>query len=524
MSNENEIDLGNGLTYAKSLYIMGVCNKGPTNYPILIKNVTQAHETFGINDVTKAWQEAYNTMGDEVNIYVVRVNGAPASYTIVGRKQLAYSMERFSAIELVSFHSGEEWNESSIVVTDTYLQISNPDSIGGSATFYFEDYATVGLLTNTINDAFHNGDIGFSAYTSAQFEDVYTIINNYMDEYYEAQYFNGGKDETEVAKNELHELLQMTYNILEGRTIDIFSIVGAYFDDISPLSRYNETTYGELYYVADRDYLDVPHEKDFTQQATFHGQAIAFCKKQMEQGILTHCVMAFNPPEVIEDILPVNSYSMKVADASCFSDRYDIIDNVDGNITDNGKYISVVLGELLYSDHNGMMYYNNGYLAYASYLAGNLSSNSPTNKVIPNAHNIRYNLDDDEIDYLSKLGVVTFRKSILKDAIVISNGVTAALYDTPFHIVSNVRMVQLILNAYNSVLHAYVGQDVDRLIKTKAIDKTVEMITNALLSDGVAKKIVPNLTINTNGLAVLDLEIMCNYSIEYVKATTNIKL
>ena len=530
MMEENEIQLGDGLTYAKSYYIMGICDKGPTNEPIKIENITQAHEMFGINDVTRAWHEAHSVMGNEANYYITRINGTPSEFMVFGHRLNQSSngglmSEQYKAINLISYHSGEVWDECNITFTEDYIQINNPESIGGSASFYYEDHPTMGQLTEAINESFHAGEIGIMASCYNQFDDVNDIKEMYKDTYYSPLYFSDGEDQIEVTKNELHELLDMTYNILEGRVIDIFSIIGAYFDDINPIDYYGDTNYGKLYYSVDRDYLTNQHQIYPWRSVTFHGQAIDFCKRQMKQGILTHCVMAFNPVESVEEILKVNSYSMKVADASCLNDRFDIVEEgSNGDVIDNGKYISLVLGEFLYQDHNGMSYYNNGFVAYGAYLASNLSASSPTNDIIPHISTIRYNLDDDEIDYMGRLGVVTFRKSILKQAIVVSNGVTAALFDSPFHVVSNVRMVQLILNAYNSVLQAFVGQDVDRLMKTKAIDKTIELITTALISDGVAKNIVPRLTISPVGVALLELDVLCNYSIEYVKATTNIKL
>lgn len=516
-----EIDFGNGLSYAKSFYLLGEADKGPTNTPTLIRNENELVDIFGDNRLTQAWRQAYQTMGSDVNIYLTRINGTQANMTLYAR---SVTDGMYEAIRLKTCFSGEAWNETTAMFTDEYLQLSNPTSVQGEYLFFYDDYPTQGMLVNAINEACSSGYIGIRASATSQFSPTYEVISHYESKYYEPIYFVGGTDELNNTKNELHELLTMTYNILEGQKIDILSVVDVNFDDVSPLSVYGESSYGEKFYVSDRDYLDTVHLKQRDRQATFHGQVIDFCKKQQEQNILTHCVMAFNPVEAVEDILIKNSYSIKASNGTCLSDRFDIVESIHGRIVDNGKYLSIVTGEFKYQDTHGMYYYDNAYIAYGAYLAGTLTSSSSTNKVIPNCSDLRYHLDDDEIEYLGKLGVVTFRKSILKDAIVVGNGVTAALFESPFHVVSNVRMFQLIQNAYNSILQAYVGENVNRLRKTQAMEKTIDTITKALISDGVAKNIKTYLEITDAGIANLEIDVLCNYSIEYVKATTNIKL
>lgn len=519
-TNGYTMPIGSEIAYAKSLYILGEASNGPTNTPMLIENIEQCKSIFGTGTLTGAWCEAYQTVGNDANVYLVRINGEPSEFTMVG---IGSTIGSYDAIKIISTESGAIWNEVSIMFADEYIRISNPEEIGGYEVFYYDDYQTLSQLTNAINEANNVGSIGVRAYCNDQFRSVNDIRMNYRGAQYENFYMYYGDDETFLSKNELHAKLDMTYNILVGQSIDMLCVVGAYFDDISPIAHYGETEYGEIFYNSRRDYLDVENKNDYTKPGTFHGQLIEFCKAQMNQNILTHGVMAFNPVENIEDILRINGYSMKAANASCFSDRHDIVSQNNGT-EDYGKYISVVIGEFEYVDIYGRRYYNNGYIAYAATLASRLTSDSPTNMVIPNVNGLRYHLDDEEILFLSKLGIVTFRKSILKNAIVVSNGVTAALSSSPFHVVSNVRMTQLIMSAYNTTLQVFVGEDVDRLSNTNEMHKAVERLTKALIQDRVAKDISATLEISPVGVALLTVSIMCNYSIEYVTASTNIKL
>ena len=508
--------------YNRSLYILGTSFKGPTNMPILVENSTEGMSLFGDSFLLDAWYEAKQVMGDDVNVYLVRINGEPATLNVQGVNM--DQRKRYNPISLTSYDSGEIWNNASIEITKEYIRVSNPDDIGGSVELSIEDNPTVGHIVNGINFAFGQGAIGIMASTITPHRPSTDIIRAYMGSYDEPIYLMGGSDEAFFTKNELHHKLQMTYNILEGQAIDVITVVGAYFDDVTPIA-YEQSEVGELFYKQDRDYLELPDDKDESKYATFHGQMIDFCKKQMSFSIMTHGVLAFNPVENIEDFISSNAYLTKAMTTTCLSDRYDIIRrNGETAAEDNGKFISIVLGDFEYVDLRGNLYYNNGYIGYAALVASTLTSQSFTNMIIPNINNLRYYLEDEESHALSKVGVTTFRKSILKNGIVVGNGVTASLSSSPYHIVSNVRMVQMILNTFNNALEDFVGENVDLLIKNNSIQIRADEIAKALMEANVAKDVEVECTISKAGYALVKVSVMPIYSTEYVHVTSTVKL
>lgn len=511
------------ISYGKSLYILGASVNGPTNTPVLIKDILQALNLFGPSELVNAWHEAYQVAGDDVNIYLVKVNGEPSTLNISGVD--LHTSDAYDAISLVSYQSGELWNNTSIVVSKDYLKIVNPDEVGGGVTIYFDSYPTTGSITNAINYAFGKGAIGVYATCAICNKPYSDIVRAYEYRLNEPIYMLGGDDNLLFNKNELHHKLNMTYNILEGQAIDVITVLGAYFDDVSPLAYYGKTEYGELFYSSNRDYLEIEHDTLPQTPATFHGQLIEFCKKQMQCSIMTHGIIAFNPVENIEDILNDNAYITKAVSSTCLFDRHDLTQKTsETNIEDNGRFITITLGEFEYTGINGNTYYRNAHVGYGALVASTLTPQSLTNSIVPNIPTLRYYLEDDELVLLAKMGITTFRKSILKDAIVVSNGVTAALNTSPYHVVSNMRMVQLILNAYNNSLSKYVGEDVDLLIKNKSIEKEAEAIAKVLIEAKIVNDIKPNCKISRMGVAVVHLEILPIYSTEYVSATNTIKL
>lgn len=511
------------ISYGKALYILGTSVGGPTNTPVLIKDVLQGLNLFGVSNLMDAWYEAYQVAGDEVNIYLVRINGEPSTLNIQGVEQ--YTSDAYDSIALTSYQSGELWNNTSIIISSESISISNPDEVGGGVTIYFEDNPTIGSITNAINYAFGKGVIGVYATCSNYSKPSEDIVRAYEYRLNEPIYMIGGDDDLFFNKNELHLKLSMTYNILEGQAIDVITVIGSYFDDISPLAYYGKTEYGELFYSSNRDYLELEHDTLIQKPATFHGQLIDFCKSQMRNSIATHGVIAFNPVENVEDIISTSAYITKVASATCLLDRHDLVQKVsETNIEDSGRYISITLGEFEYTDANGNLYYNNAHVGYGALIASTLTSDSLTNSIIPNISRLRYYLEDEESILLAKMGITTFRKSVLKDAIVVSNGVTASLNTSPYHVVSNMRMVQLTLYAYNNSLAKYVGEDVDLLIKNKSIEKDVEAIADALIEAKVVKDIKPQCNISRRGAAVVHLDLLPIYSTEYVGVTNTIKL
>ena len=513
-------------TYGKNLYILGTSQSGPILQPVHIKTLQHAQDIFGLyNEGTliKAWNEAFQTGGTDINIFLVRISGEYAEFTMKARNMATY--EAKEVIQFRSKYGGAQWNDLKMYITDTSLEIQNPDSVGGEIyVFLLEDYPTCGQLVEAINLTASSRGLHVFASVVEQFEPSENIRGYYRDNLWEALEFNFGEDGLNITKNQLHDCLEIAYNIIEGQPIDIISVASAYFDDISPLAYYGDKGYGELFYTEGRDYLLMDHPVEEDRPATFHGQLIDFCYQQANLSIITHGIMAFNPLENVEDLFEDQSYFMKAVNATCFSDRFDLITKSGKEITDHGKFISVVIGEFEYTSPEGVPYYGNGYLGYAALLTSKLTADSTTNMPIPNIKKLRYHINDSEIALLAKIGIVTFRYSIMRDCIVVCNGVTTAMEGSPYHTVSNVRMVQLVLASYKSLMDTYIGENVDKLKSTGSMDKAVQELAKKLKSDKIVRDMTALLNIGNTGVAVVNLDILTNYSIEYVSASGQTKL
>ena len=515
--NVFKLPSGAEVSYGKNLYILGTAENGPLLEPQVITTEAELYKVFGKNgSLIKAWRESYQIAGNKINIRCVRVNGQVATSSIL------------DFFRLTSINAGAINNLIQYTVYEYGIEIRNPLALNGeSYTFSYDQYQTIGQLIQVINELTRAGKLNVWASTDKSFERTTTMYNvfNSFDMASKDIYLKGGEDGIYISKNELHECLDLAYNILEGQPVDIICVADAFFDDVSPLYYYGDNKdYAQSFYIADRDYLTLPHEVDSSRTATFHGQLIDFCYKQLACSIVTHGVMAFNPLENIEDIFVKQAYLNKALFATCLSDGFDLITKSVDDTIDHGKFISLVLGEFVYTDSSGLEYYNNGYAGYAAMLCLYLTPESMTNKLVPNISAIRYHLDDDEISTLSKMGVTTFRYSLYNKGIVVSNGVTASLSSSPYHNVSNTRMIQMTMAYFKILLDEYIGEDVQKLRATKSIEKAIDKLIITLRQYGIIQDIKYVFTINSNGYAVLNLNILAIYSVEYVDAVGKTKL
>ena len=512
-----KLPTGQDVSYGKNLYILGTSEYGPLLEPTIITTPEELTKIFGSKgSLIKAWRESYQIASNKINIRCVRISGAIAKSSLLEH------------LTFISTNAGEIGNKINYTIYDYGIEVRSPMALGGeSYTFSYDNYPSVGQLVETINDLTRAGKLPVWASTQTPLTRTSKIKNEFTQLGYVGKtiYLNGGDDGIYISKNELHDYLDIAYNILEGQPIDIIIIAEAYFDDVSPLTYYGDNGgFAQAFYTADRDYLTLPHKEDSSRTATFHGQLIDFCYRQMNSSIVTHGVLAFNPLENIEDIFEKQAYLNKAIFSTCLSDGFDLRTKIEDKTTDHGHFVSLVLGEFVYKDESGNSYYNNGYAGYAAMLCLYLTPESMTNKLVPNVDEIRYHLDDDEINTLSKMGVVTFRYSLYNEGIVVCNGVTTALATSPYHSVSNTRMVQMTVSYFKILLDEYIGQDVKKLRVTKTIEKSIDNLIIQLRQAGIIQDIKYTFIISSTGYAVLNLNILAIYAIDYVETIGKTKL
>lgn len=497
--------------FTKRLYILGEAREGPTNEPVYIDSINKCMGIFGDCKLTRTWFEAYQSQRNNIDYYCVRINGEPSYLTLKGEteKNIIYN----NALCLSTYCSGQKWNNTRVQITAEAITICNPHLAGGGyVEFPFAKFPILGLLEGAINTCFEKQMICTKAYTKQFFKSSYDLVRYYKPILGTNIYLQGGEDEINNSKNSLYALYNKSYNIIEGQYIDVLLMSDVYFDDFIPEFNEEEKEYGKLFYNAGRDYL--------TNGNSFHSLLISFCKRQLRNGIITHGVLPLNPVENIEDYISSKAYSSKVIIATAMKDRIGITEGDN----DDGKFISITAGDFEYIDPYGNKYYSNSAPAYSALICSQTNSNSTTNKLIPYIENMRYYFEDEELTTLSKLGITTFRKSMYKGGIVVTNGVTASLYNSPYHTLANMRMCQLIMTTFRMRYDEYIGENLTILTRDNVLQKVADELVKVLLELKLAKDIKARVAVNDFGYMRVYLDIKPFYSIEYISAQTTIKL
>lgn len=507
------------ISYGKNLFILGTANKGKSNEPVQVYNLSQCKELFGdleAGNLIKAFKECYLVAQNNINYYLIRIFD---TYSTITLKGYDYRYKSFTPlIKLYAKEAGIYYNNIYITVTDKGL-IINQDNLNNPTVLYsYSDYKTIYDFLIAINKDENILIYGDSQLLHASLSDIYKYYKD-NDLLNIPLYMTNTRKQLCFTKNQLYIALDETYDILIGQPIDILYVPDIFVDDINPREYKNK--YGNVLYQQDRDYLTLPDLKNENKTVSFHKQMIDFCKKQFECGIATHGVIGFNnPQEYTECILFSKPYLSKALFGTCFSSRDGLIEKNNNTIIDGGKYISIVCGELEYEN-----YYNSGASAYASILALNSKLDSLTNTTVPYINNIRYHLDDEQLIELSKLGIVTFRYSLLKQAIVINNAVTAQMYGSPYCNVSNMRMIQTIICYFKEVLEQYIGQNILKLSQTTIIQDKIAQLVDLMIYKALVKDLKYNVSFDINNHKLyLELNILALNSLSYISSMGEVKV
>lgn len=446
--------------FGQNLFLIGTSNKGPYMEPTLITSPEKAESIFGSfysGNLVKAFNEAYDEKRD-IPIYLMRIGCTPSTlklYAYGEGERETMSLEVVDVVDdfvysldfrLASIDDGEI---KKYAILKTY-----------SGYIYYEITAqmTVNDLSRLINRDYRDNVHGIKCSAIDP-----NCMVNYLYEEYEEQLlsFVPGNDGTEISKNYTYLELEMAYEILQSRNVDVIVPVDCFIDDIHPAFLYaGDSYYGDAVYDRRRDYLSLLDSANNNAPVTFHEQLIEFCRRQTLLGYMSLGVMGFRPLAEIPDTIAYdNSYITRILDMTAFRKQTGFIDYVNGRYYDKGFYIMPVGSELNFK-YNGVDFYDSGYIRYAALAAS--TKETTTNMMVGNDVELRYDLSNQTRSDLSRLGIVTFRKSVRK-GIVVQSGVTAASDQTDYHTLANVRMVQLVITTMNDVIdyvrsQEYVGE------------------------------------------------------------------
>lgn len=468
--------------FGQNLFLIGTSQKGPYMEPTLVTSPENAEKVFGsfhAGNLVKAFNEAYSEDRD-IPIYLMRIGCTPSSLTVYAYgegEEASMTLEVDDVID--DFAYSLEFRVASIDDGDLKKYAILKTSSG---YIYYEITAqmTVNDLSRLINkdyrDKIHS--IKCSAIDP-------NCMLNYLYEEYEEQIlsFVPGNDGTDINKNYTYLELEMAYEILQGRNVDIIVPVDCFIDDIHPAFLYaGDSYYGTAVYDRRKDYLSLLDSENNNAPVTFHEQLIEFCRRQTLLGYMSLGIMGFRPLAAVpETIAYDNSYITRILDMTAFRRQTGFIDYVNGRYFDKGFYLMPVGSELMFT-YNGLSYHDNGYIRYAALTASTMQTT--TNMMVGDDVELRYDLSNQTRSDLSRLGIVTFRKSVRK-GIVVQSGVTAASEQTDYHTLANVRMVQLVISTVNDVIEYIRSQDYVGEILRNYVESSLAEALSVLKSTGV---------------------------------------
>jgi len=514
----------------QTIVILGVSANGPVLEPTLISNLDMALTIFGEEgNLYKGFKQAYE-VNNQLPIYLMRISGSKASASLVGVVTEIIDEEEMdvldSIIKIESIYGGDIYNDIYFIIEEGldnnyYLKIYFPEALNKESIAYnLSNLTTVNELVKIINtDSYINKNY-IKASTSNQ---DYLILDLIGMNANNKSFLENGEDGLILSKNDLFLKLEESYELLNGFQVNIVIPLEAFFDDFHEGIANNINYYGSYTYTGDRDYLSLLDSENNNQFVTFHGQLIRFCKNQLNAGVMTHGVLSMS---LIDDLseLTNSNYLVDWVNSTPLQSRYDLTyQDVDGYI-DEGKYITIVLGDITYNKGLPTEYRFPWNSCYGAMIASMGYQNTTTNKVIPMTGEFSYDIDNQEVIHFANLGVVCPRVSV-RNGIVVSNGVTAAISSDAMHYIVNVRQVQIAMNELNRTVDIYKGESIQPLINNNILEKLIDSTLKELKNQGLLIDYRYNLEYDKNSSSgIIKVDLLTKNMIEYVATQAQLSL
>lgn len=362
-----------------------------------------------------------------------------------------------------SIFGGELYNEATVMVDNEKLVLTKPlikkaSSREDALEFKFEDYNTLGLLVEAINNNINNNV--FEAEIDEDFEDVdsSTLLVQ------ATIAFEKGEDGINLTTQEKFEKLSGqfdeagqlivagAYHLLQNYKVDYVVPLGIHADD-QLLGKYQN----------------------------FASELALFCGIMSQIHMhMTHGVISMKPSrknslidmeeytkklEVIENV-----YYMRAADGTIELDS-------EGQPFDMGGYISVIGGQkLLLSSTRLGDYIDEASVTYAAMLARLSGASAPTNKPFKAVKGIVNNFSVPQLNRLAANRLVTFQVRGSDNKLVVTDGITAAVAGSDYSRVTHSKIIRNCLKDIHEVAEPFIGEPINT-------------VTNNALSSGINKKL-----------------------------------
>lgn len=311
----------------------------------------------------------------------------------------------------------------------------------------------------------------------------------------------GGTDGTRLNNSKLYDEYNKAYATLENYETRIVVPMGAFLD--AEKDSFNSIT-------------GLPEKVN----AQFQVQLKEYLKK-----------VSVNTKETIGILGTVPAPGNTLADIKQYVDRLTITDLNDPNrganimpLLDNYN-TSVCTFEPVFDNLGGLPYTANGQAAYAGMISSLDAHQSPTNKSIPNALRMRYDLSNAQLEALQAMRLVAMRKKPGRNPVV-CDAMTAAAPGSDFVRLTTVRITFEAMDVVRKVCDPFIGQP-NTQAKRNAMEAAITKGLSALVDLGALRKyaftVSSSVTQQVLGIVDIELVLVPVFEIRTVRAVVKLR-
>lgn len=501
--------------YAKKIFLLGTADLGPVNMPIKVSSANHVKNVFGEQGTLLDAFRVIKESDLDCEVFMVKVTGKHSEVYL--NINLPNSEIEENGFFFKSQYANEIYNDIQIIIHEDALYINYPTEALGNYYLQYKYHET-----DENGDDIHDDDgnlIFKTLYDLAEEINEDTRMMNSKVYCYlscdpkvmantalvgvneQINTFKGGNSGIYYNKNMIYNCLSDTYNILEGREIDIIVPVECYYDDTFT----HDEDALEEYFDLEREYITLKDD-DTKEYLSYYNQLLEFLRRQLRFGCVTHGIMGMNPNGNV--FLDQDKYYLKLEYLKKLNNKNSFYDKY-------RQLISVCVGDI-YTTYGTRVY--NSYILYATLIASIQVIQNTTNKPLPDSFTTYNDFDNMMLARIRELGFTAFRYSILKKSVVVSSGVTTS-DDENFKYLCNIRMCQLVMTRVNKVLSQYIGENISSLIRTKQIEnRLINLLSNLISENVIAGFAINSITVPQMGHLLLDLSFKTIYMTESIRS------
>jgi hypothetical protein len=186
---------------------------------------------------------------------------------------------------------------------------------------------------------------------------------------------------------------------------------------------------------------------------------------------------------------------------------------------------SVCTFEPVFDNLGGLPYTANGQAAYAGMVSSLDAHQSPTNKSIPNALRMRYDLSNAQLEALQTMRMVAMRKKPGRNPVV-CDAMTAAAPGSDFVRLTTVRITFEAMDVVRKVCDPFIGQP-NTQAKRNAMEAAITKGLSALVDLGALRKyaftVSSSVTQQVLGIVDIELVLVPVFEIRTVRAVVKLR-